>query len=217
MARSWAPGAREGFCLLVLVSALSSLVQFPFSSPTYFLYVAPLFLLAVVTLIQGIGRTPAPLAAVTLAFYGVFAVVLVTPGAVVGLAFRYETPHETVPLDLPRAGLRVSPSDASLYGQLIPRVQARANGREIWAGPDAPEVYFLGGFRNRTRVIFDFLGAPDQNVAAVQREVSRPEVGAVVINTRPSFSPLSAELMGTLRQRFPEGETIGRFELRWRR
>lgn len=217
IARSWTPGAREGFVLLVQVAALSSLVQFPFSSPTYFLYVGPLFLLAVVALIQGIGRTPAPVAAVTLAFYAIFAVVLVTPGAVVGLAFRYETPHETVPLDLPRAGLRVGPADAALYGQLIPQVQMRAGGREIWVGPDAPEVYFLGGFRNRTRAVFDFLGTSGESAAAVQKETSRFEVGAVVINTRPSFSPpLSVELMETLRRRFPEGEVIGRFELRWR-
>ncbi len=213
-ARQWRPGARERFVLLVMVAALSSLVQFPFSSPTYFLYVAPLCLLALVSLLAGTGRTPPPLAAATVGFYGLFALLLVTPGAVVGLGFRYETPHETVRLDLARAGLRVRPDDAALYGELIPQVQRRAAGREIWAGPDAPEVYFLGGFRNRTRAIFDFLG---EEAGALPLQPGGPDVSAVVLNIRPSFSrPLAASVMELLRQRFPAADTIGRFELRWR-
>jgi hypothetical protein len=218
LAAAWVPSARRTFILLTSVSALASLIQFPFSSPTYFLYVAPLLLLSGVALIQGIGRTPAPLAAVTAAFYAIFAAVLVTPGALIGLGYRYEAAHQTVPLDLPRAGLRVGPDDAALYRELIPRVQARAQGGEIWAGPDAPEIYFLAGFRNRTRAIFDFLGDSGEWLAALQREIARPEVRAVVINTAPRFSgPLPVPLLEVLRQRFPEGETVGHFELRWRR
>lgn len=215
---TWERGARRNFILLASVAALASLIQFPFSSPTYFLYVAPLLLLTVVALIQGIRRTPTPLVAVTAAFYAVFAMLLVTPGAVVGLAFRYERDHETVPLDLPRAGLRVLPDEAALFGALIPRVQARAGGGEIWAGPDAPEIYFLGGFRNRTRAVFDFLGDPGELGAELQREIARPEVRAVVINREPRFSgPLPVSLLELLRRRFPDGETVGHFELRWRR
>lgn len=218
LTRHWAPDARERFVLLVTVSVLASMVQFPFSAPIYFLYVAPLCLLALVALLAGIGSTPVSLAAATTAFYAAFAVLLVTPGAVVGLAFRYERAHQTVPLMLPRAGLRVLPADAELYEALIPRIRARAGGGEIWAGPDAPEVYFLGGFRNRTRSIFDFLGSADEGSAELLREIERPEVTAVVINSTPSFSgPLSAPLREMLRQRFPASETVGRFELRWRR
>ena len=208
------PDGRTRFVMLASVLSLTSLIQFPFSSPTYFLYVAPLLLLAIVQLVQAIGRTPPPLSAVTMAFYGAFAVLLVVPGSVVGLAFRYERSHDTVPLTLSRAGLRVKPDDAALYSVLIPRTQARAAGGEIWAGPDAPEVYFLAGLRNRTRAIFDFLGGAD-SVAAI--EIRRDDVRAVVLNGRPAFSPpLSSALVSAVRARFPHGEQIGRFELRWR-
>ena len=214
LCRTWKPGSRTRFVLLACVVSLTSLIQFPFSSPTYFLYVAPLLLLAIVELVQATGRTPAPLSVVTMAFYGAFAVLLVVPGSVIGLAFRYERPHDTVLLTLPRAGLRVRPEDAALYSVLIPRARERAGGGEIWAGPDAPEVYFLAGFPNRTRAIFDFLGNAD-SVAAI--EMRRDEVRAVVLNTRPAFSrPLSSALVNAARARFPRGEQLGRFELRWR-
>lgn len=214
----WTPGSHRGFILLTSVAVLASLIQFPFSSPVYFLYVAPLLLLSVVALIQAVGRTPALLTTATGTFYGIFAVALVTPGAVIGLGYRYEPAHETRQLDLPRAGLRVRPDDAALYHQLILRIQARAKGEGIWAGPDAPEIYFLAGFRNRTRAVFDFLGDPNEWLAALQRETARPELRIVVINLEPRFSPqLPAPLLEALRQRFPEAETIDRFELRWRR
>jgi hypothetical protein len=75
-------------------------------------------------------------------------------------------------------------------------------------------VYFLAGFPNRTRAIFDFLGNAD-SVAAI--EMRRDEVRAVVLNTRPAFSrPLSSALVNAARARFPRGEQLGRFELRWR-
>jgi hypothetical protein len=211
---TWDAGARRRFVLMVAITVPASLIQYPFSSPTYFLYVAPLVLLVVLALVQAHGRTPQALAGVTLAFYGAFAVLLATPGAVVGLAFRYEAAHPTVPLELPRSGLRVNPDDAALYGALIPRVRARAGNGGIWAGPDAPEIYFLAGYANRTRAIFDFLGDSDSMAAGI---MARDDVRAVVLNTRPAFSrPIASRVLDMARSRFPFGERIGRFELRWR-
>lgn len=216
--RGWASGGREKFVLLASVTGLASLIQFPYSSPVYFLYVAPLILLTVVGLVQSVGRTPRPLAVATLVFYGGFAMLLVVPGASRGLGFRYAPQHDTVPLQLPRAGLRVNPEDAQLYEALIPRLQMLARGQPIWAGPDAPEVYFLSGLRNRTRALFDFLGGDEGSAPAFLGGLDRIGVGAVVLNTAPSFSPaLPPSIAGALRQRFPEAEVIGRFELRWRR
>lgn len=222
LSRGWRPGAVAGFVLLATITGFASLIQFPFSSPIYFLYVAPLLLLALVALVQGIGRTPPRLSTVTLAFYAGFAVLGVTPGAMVGMGFRNERRHESLRLDLPRGGLRINPDDARLYAALIPEVQARAAGGPIWAGPDAPEVYFLAGLRNRSRAIFDFLGAP----TGAAGTPGSPEAflrslegaAALVINTSPEFSPaLPATLVDSLRARFPEGREVGRFELRWRR
>jgi len=214
LAASWPPGRRRLFLLLASVTTCASLIQFPFSSPTYFLYVVPLLLLTVLALVEGAGRSPRPLLAVTLAFYLGFAVFLVTPGAGVGMAFQYEREHPTAPLRLPRAGLRIRQEDAELYGYLIPRVQARASGGRIWAGPDAPEVYFLGGFQNPTRSVFDFLGPATASAPFLE---SLERVSAIVINGKPSFSAaLPPELVEEVRRRFPNGEAVGRFELRWR-
>ena len=221
----WHSGGVTRFVLLAMVTAFASLIQFPFSAPIYFLYVAPLLLLSLMALVQGIGRTPPPLSAATLGFYGAFAVLLVTPGAMVGMGFRAESNHPDVKLELPRGGLRIKPEDAALYGALIPELISRAGSGGIWAGPDAPEVYFLGGFKNRTRALFDFLAngtseggtiSPNSNVALFLRSLEG--VTAIVINGNPNFSPpLPAELIDSLRARFPEGRSMERFELRWRR
>ncbi len=216
LTRTWEPRSISRFVLLAVITAFTSLIQFPFTAPIYFLYVAPLLLLTLVALVRGIGRTPPALAGGTLGFYGLFALLLVTPGSVESMGFRTIVRHETVRLDLPRAGLRVKPNEAELYGALIPELQARAGSGAIWAGPDAPEVYFLGGFRNRSRAVFDFLGAdagPDMSLLR-----SLDGVSAVVLNRTPLFSsPLPQELVDSLRARFPEGHEVGHFELRWRK
>ncbi|HEV8197445.1 MAG TPA: glycosyltransferase family 39 protein [Gemmatimonadales bacterium] len=215
LTQAWNPGGERRFVLLATIAAFASLIQFPFTSPIYFLYVAPLLLLALVALVQGIGKTPPPLAGATLAFYGLFAVLLVTPGATENLGFSTVAQHETLRLDLPRAGLRVKRNEVELYAALIPELQARAGTGAIWAGPDAPEVYFLGGFRNRSRAIFDFLAADAGPPITLLRRLDGVRV--VAINLTPLFSPaLPAELLDSLRVRFPEGHQVGHFELRWR-
>ena len=216
LAERWTSGSERRFVALAFVTAFASLVQFPFSSHVYFLYVTPLLLLTLVALVRGIGKTPSPLAAVTLCFYGLFAVLLVTPGAVEGMGFSTIARHQTVRLDLPRAGLRVKVNEAELYGALIPELVTRAGGGAIWAGPDAPEVYFLGGFRNRSRAVFDFLGSDDSPGVSLLWNLDG--VTAVVLNRTPLFSrPLSRDLVDSLRARFPEGHEVGHFELRWRK
>ena len=206
-------GSERRFVLLATVTAFASLIQFPFTAPIYFLYVAPLLLLVIVALVQGIGKTPPQLSGVTLGFYGLFAVLLMTPGATENLGFNTVAQHETVLLDLPRAGLRVKRNEVELYGALIPELQARAKDGAIWAGPDAPEVYFLGGFHNRSRAIFDFLGA-DADLSLLGH---LDGVTVVVLNRTPLFSrPLPKDLVDSLRVRFPEGHEVGHFELRWR-
>ncbi len=215
LARGWKPGSRSRFVLLATVTAFAGLIQFPFSSPIYFLYVAPLLLLGLVAVVQGIGSTPPQLAGVTLGFYGLFAVLLVTPGAIENMGFSTVAQHETVTLDLPRAGIRVKPNEAELYRALIPELQARAGTGDIWAGPDAPEVYFLGGFPNKSRTIFDFLG--EEGGAGMSLLRSLDGVTALVLNRTPLFSrPLPGELLDSLRARYPQTRDVGHFELRWR-
>lgn len=216
LAKAMTPEGGHRFVMLAMITAFASLIQFPFSAPVYFLYVIPLLLLALVALVQGVGRTPRPLAGATLAFYAAFAVLLVTPSAGILMGFGPEPRVKTVTLALPRAGLQIRPEEAQLYSSLIPAVIARAAGGDIWAGPDAPEVYFLGGFRNRSRALWDFLGGEEDGGKRFLDGLGG--LRAVVINTRPQFSSrILASLMDSIRARFPEGQAIEHFELRWRR
>ena len=212
----WTPERRLFVLLLGAVALLASLIQFPFSSPTYFLYVAPLVLLAGAAVVRAVGRTPVELQGVVAGFYVAFALFLVLPGAPIGLGFRYEGWVPTGRLSMPRGGLRVRMDDWEMYETLIPVVQREARGGKIWAGPDAPEVYFLGGFRNPTRTLFEFLDAGGGERALLER-LDRDSVRLVAVNVAPSFSPRpSPALLAALAQRFPGTDTVGRFLVRWR-
>jgi hypothetical protein len=215
----WTPEGRLHFVLLASVTALAGLIQFPYSAPIYFLYVFPLLLLTVAALLGGMGRTPRPLAAATLGFYAMFGVLVVVPSSIAGLGyFRPELWTIAETLDLPRSRLRVLPEEAELYETLIPELEMRAQGGSIWAGPDAPEIYFWGGFRNHSRAIFDFLGFSNASLEGLPAPLNQPDVRAIVVNLRPLFSaPLSTNVLDALRLKFPEGRVVGHFELRWKK
>jgi len=155
-----------------------------------------------------------------LAFYFAFAVFRVTPSFLHAMAYFYQPDPETEPLRLPRAGgLRVDRPRAIEYERLIPKIQAHAGQSDyIYAGPDCPEVYFLAGKRNPTRAMFEFLEDPGEQTARVLRAIDTHQVEAVVVYSSPEFSrPLPPELLAALRERFPQAERIGQFEVRWRR
>ena len=194
---------------LLLVTA--GLIQYPFAAPVYFLYLAPLVILAAVALVAALGRTPAPLRRAVVLFYLAFGAVLVNPGALRGLGFRFEGFPRGAALDLPRGGLTVPPGDASAY-QAIIRDLGTPGDSAIWAGPDAPEIYFLSGSRNPTRVLFDFLGgfSPDSLAAFVRAR----GIATVVINHRPPFSArLPDSVLTGLRRFLPGQRRIANFEL----
>ncbi|MGB6200040.1 MAG: glycosyltransferase family 39 protein, partial [Candidatus Acidiferrales bacterium] len=71
---------RQQIFLMLCATALCSLIAFPYSSATYFCYVAPLVVLAAVAILS--TRDPAPrlLPKLAAGFYIVFMMVVVTPG-----------------------------------------------------------------------------------------------------------------------------------------
>jgi hypothetical protein len=173
--------------------------------------------LAAAAFIRVHGRTPVIVQGVTAGFYLCFAIFLVIPGAPIGLGFADEGWARTERLTLPRAGLRVRPEHVAQYELLIPRLQEVARDRPVWAGPDAPEVYFLGGFRNHTRALFDFLAAGTDSDRSLLDMMDRTGVAAVAVNARPDFSPApSPQLLAELERRYPGVDTVGRFLVRWR-
>jgi hypothetical protein len=213
----WPRNQRLLVLLLGTVAVTVALVQFPFSAPIYFLYVAPLVFLAVAAFVRVHGRTPVIVQGVAAGFYLCFALLLVIPGAPIVLGFADAGWARTERLTLPRAGLRVLPEHAAQYELLIPRLQEVAGDRPVWAGPDAPEVYFLGGFRNHTRALFDFLEAGTDRDRSLLDMLDRIGVAAVAIKGRPDFSPPpSPQLLAELERRYPSADTVGRFLVRWR-
>ena len=212
------PAARERIFLLLAIAALCSLVEFPFSSPIYFCYVAPLAILALAAVLEPFPRVSQAMLEVLFAGFLLFAVFEVTPGFIYVMGYRYAPDAQHFALDGERAGgLRTDAETASVYNELIPLVRVHAGSSDIYAGPDAPEIYFLAGYRNLTPNIYDFLGDAVQQRERVRQMVRNLRVRVMVLNGNPALSPaLDEDLREEIARAFPNGEMVGNFAVRWR-
>lgn len=203
--------------VLLSVTACCALVQFPFAAPIYFLYVAPLALLAVIAVSATWDPSPQPVRTALLAFSLLFALLWINTGFIYAMGINHVRDRQTHLLELPRGGLRVTVEDKSAYERTIALVRQHAPGDYIWAGPDAPEVYFLAGKRNPTRTLFDFFDDPATRVSGVLSATDRHHVNVVVLHNQPPFSGFApTALRDSLSRRFPNVERAGWFEIRWR-
>ena len=209
---------QQQITLIMCAAALCSLVQFPFAGPIYFCYVAPLVILLATAIFASAAHPPRFVLGVLLVFYLLFAVLRVTPGFIYQMGSRYAPDAQTERLTLARAGgLRVGPSDAQLYDELIPLVQSHAAGKFIYAAPDCPEVYFLAGLRSPSRTYFDFSEDPLGQTERILGAIDHLKINVVAINSNPKHSsPMDAELRLALDQRFPHSEELDDFEVRWK-
>jgi hypothetical protein len=208
---------KQQIMLLVTATALMSLVQFPFSAPVYFCYVAPLTILSATALFATIEQPPRMALGTLIVFYLMFAVFRVTPGFSLG-TLHHAIDLRTERLSLARAGeLRVDPGDARLYEKLIPVIQVHADGKFTYAAPDCPEIYFLAGLQNPTRTFFDYRDDPIGRNERILRALESHGVNVVAIDTEPQFSgALAPDLMAALELRYPLSQDIGHFRVRWR-
>jgi hypothetical protein len=203
--------------LVLLVAGLGSLVQYPFSAPVYFCYAAPLFALAAVgvagSLRVGSGLLPAAL----LVSYAVFGLAFLDRASLSTLGLGFQVDPQTVILDGSRASIRVTPSDRAAYRTAAALLERHGSGRYAFAGPDAPELYFLSGRTNPTRSLFDFIDTSDSaRGASLLRSLRDRSVTAIAINVRPAFSdPLDVETLQRLRVLYPHHARVGRFDVRW--
>lgn len=207
---------RQQVLVLLCAMVMISVVQFPFSTPIYFCYVAPILVLTVCAVISSLGVSHfAPAAA--LCFYFLFAVLWVNQTSIYTLGFYYVPRGPTQALDVDRGGLRVSAEERDEYERLVAELRAHASGGFMYATPDCPEVYFLSGLRNPTRTTFDFFDEPAGRTARILDALEEHHVQVVALNRRPSFSgEVPADLAAALAGRFPHTVEIGRFEVRWR-
>jgi hypothetical protein len=203
--------------LLLSVTALCSLVQFPFAIPIYFCYVAPLVALTVVALLCYLRPVAPAIPVSLLVFYIAFAVVRINPSSLYGMGVKYQNYLRTAPLALERGGLHVPDFQAAEYRELVPLLRQHARGDYIWASPDAPEVYFLTGRRNPTRSLFEFFDNPSDRTARILRTLDARGVTVIALNHRPEFSPqIQDDLYAGLVERYPYGKMVGRFQVRWK-
>jgi hypothetical protein len=100
---------------------------------------------------------------------------------------------------------------------MIPFVAAQAGANRLWAGPDAPEVYFFSGMRNHTRTLFDFLDSDAAADVAVADRALRTDPAIVVLRLAPSFSPApTPQDIERLRQALPQERMFDGFLVMWR-
>jgi len=212
------PIRQQQIFLVLSVTAACNLIQFPFVAPIYFCYVAPLVILTVSALISVFENPPRLLISAIFSFYLAYVVLEVTPGFVYAMGSRYSPDEQVVQLPLPRAGgLRVSREAANTYEELGVLLAQHAQGPSIFATPDCPEVYFLYGFRNPTRTLYDFFDDPQNRTQRILAVIQKQNLQLVVLNRDPEFSgQVSPELRAVLERQFPDHGQAGRFEVRWK-
>jgi hypothetical protein len=209
---------RAPLFLVLSMVAFLGLVQYPFGAPVYYCYVAPLVVLAAVAVTAYVGTPAGVMATALLTVYAIFAITIMDRGALTTLGLYPGRDRHTAILDVGRASVRVTPDERDTYRRVVHLLTEHGSGRYVFAGPDAPEVYFLSGRENPTRALFDFLD--DTNSARGTKLVGAlvaQHVTAIAINVDPDFStPLDAWTLRRLRSMYPATEQTGRFEIRWK-
>lgn len=210
------PLLRSRTMLLLSVSAVFTLVQFPFSVPIYFCYVAPLVALLAVALLPHARPMPHAVPASFLVFLVAFAVMRVNTSTLSGMGWLYQPYPRTASLGLPRGRLDVPAREAEMYRVAVKVLQQHARGGYTWASPDCPEVYFLSGLGNPTRSLFDFFDDNTGRTARILSALERHGVTAIALNSAPEFTAgIPKDLVNALEQRYPFGANIGKFQIRW--
>ncbi len=208
---------RQEIFLLVCSTALVSLVQFPFSAPIYFCYVAPLVALTFLAIVSADPRAPRRIHLAVIAFYLLFAVLFTNRQYVFKLGWKFQRYEADTPLRLPRAGLRVPADDARVYEAVVSTIREKSGGHGIYAGPDCPEVYFLSAQKSPTRYFFDFLGELYGYPDGILRLLQEKDVRLVVLNKLLSHSREPGRALRTaLLRRYPNFVEIGKFTVMWR-
>ena len=209
---------RSQLLLLLGVTAVFTLVQFPFSAPIYFCYVAPLVVLTAAALYRYATPIASAVPALTTVFLIAFAVMRVNTSLLFGMGVLYQPYPRTLPLEMPRGGLSVPDYDANMYNAAVMVLHRYARGGYTWAAPDCPEIYFLSGLQNPTRTLFDFFDDPTGRDARILSALEQHGVTAVVLNRAPQFSAnLTDAFVAELERRYPLGADVGKFQIRWRR
>jgi hypothetical protein len=204
---------------VVLVAGFWTLVQFPFSAPVYFCYVAPLVMLAAISSTRALGLADGLLPALVLVCLVSFGARQLDRQGLSSLGREFQPDPQVAILDHKRASIRILPEDKRVLDRVRELVARHgAPPGPIFAGPDAPEVYFLTQSRNVTPSIIDFLDRTGTTRGAKLIGLLRNEgIRLVVVNHKPSQSPeLTALTIDRIRDMYPLSQRVGKFEVRWK-
>ena len=207
---------------LFLVSSMAffhSLIQYPTStSSIYFMYVAPLFALTLVFLLEKsdwnrFSLDTAKFLAVILGY------VLFAWWNLGGFWFANDR-RETQPgLHLSeRCDVSVSPGNFLRFADLKREVQKHLDGHSLWAWPDSPDVYFILGKKNLTRQLYDFVSSSSEYDRILQL-IGTGEIRVVVINLRGNETELDLlkmDFVRNIRKELPMTTRIDGFLIFWR-
>lgn len=198
--------------LLASTVAVSSLIQYPFSTAAYFCYVAPLAVLLVAQLLAAYP-IPRSTIAIICAFALLFPLIRLRP-----FMERDGFSHtKLVPLQLARAGgLKVRADQAQDYEKLVRVIQQHVPpGSYIYVAPDDAQIYFLAEMRNPTRLTYSALDEPRGQTQRILQRLAAHDVRLVVIDS-DLISSAPAELLEKLNSLFPDLTSVGQFQIRWR-
>ncbi|MHB1297053.1 MAG: hypothetical protein ACYC0B_00875 [Gemmatimonadaceae bacterium] len=211
-------GAQRGAAISLACVAIGlSLIEYPYAPALYTLYALPLTLLAIAALMRATRQGSAVFQVVVACFFLAFGWMRLIPTTVQSLGRAYTEPAAVVPIELARGGLYIRPHEAVVYERLIPLVTEIAAGRTIWAGPDAPEIYFLSELPNRTRTLFDFLDPAASMTTELVARLDALGVAVIVLKLQPPFSPApTAAAIEALRGVFPNERVMTGFLVLWR-
>lgn len=208
----------EWLCTYATLGAagLCSLVQYPFAAPIYFSYVAPLTMLAAAAVWRLWRSGPRVEAGAVVLAFVVFAVAWLNGRGEGAMWYGLRPRVPLVSLAIPGASLRVPEPDVLHYRAVVQELGRHARGAYTYAGPDAPEVYYLARLRNPTRALFEFM-EPAAEAGPSPELLRTYGVTAIAINRRPKFSrPLAPAVQRALADEFPAAVDIGKFTVRWK-
>jgi Dolichyl-phosphate-mannose-protein mannosyltransferase len=209
----------ERLFITLSVTAACSLIQFPFTDPYYFCFIAPLVLLSATAVIGLMDQPPRLAVGGMMCFCFLYAVLELTPGTIFHLGVEYTPDIQTVRLPLPRGGgLLVSAATAHEYDQLGSLIRQHARGEYILAAPRCPEVYFLYGLRSPTRDFLAFSSDFGPGSEGVLRTLQAHQINFVVLNHEDSIfvQPVPNDLHSAVEMEFPSHAETENFEVRWK-
>lgn len=221
------PRRVEAAFLFIAAAGVFSLVQYPLSHGIYFLYVAPLVVLAgvgLLTVLYPRHRLPGVLLS---GWIIAFAVCWMLPARASFLGIEYQVSQKAEHIEAARCPSYCDPYTAQQYSDLIKEVHKHTPpGSAILAFPDSPDVYFLTGCRNPTRTFFDAFdydyGTPERD-ARLLRTIQDEQINVLVLRRLIEFSPraVNPKLWAELKKIFPHQRELeyggfAKFSVHWR-